>query len=65
MQPDYVWVKSNSTILKRYSTQKHKLPKLLGKKFDASKSETENMKKAGFKRIYSAGNLRYVYRHES
>jgi hypothetical protein len=62
--PDYTWVKQPNIILRRQSTQKHKLPKLLGNKFDATKSESENMKGAGYKRIYSAGNLRYVYAHE-
>lgn len=62
--PDYVWVKQPGVVLGRQATQKHKLGKLLGKRFDADKSEAENMKSCNYKRVYSAGNLRYVYRHE-
>ena len=61
--PDYVWVKQSLRVLGRQSTQKHRLPALLGDKFDAAKSEAGNMRDAGYKRIYSAGNLRYVYTH--
>lgn len=61
--PDYSWVLQPYKILKRYATQKHRLKTLLGKKFDPLKTETENMKGAHYKKIYSAGNLRYTYRH--
>jgi hypothetical protein len=62
--PDYRWIKQPNVSLSRHATQKHRLSRLLGDKFDASKSETQNMKDSGYKRVYSAGNLRYVYSHE-
>ena len=43
----------------RSSFQKHKLPKLLGEQFDASKTEIANMKDAGWKRVFDCGN--YVF----
>lgn len=61
--PDYVWTKQPGVVLRRQSTQKHRLAKLLGNMFDTDKSEAENMKRSGYKRVYSAGNLRYVYTH--
>jgi hypothetical protein len=61
--PDYVWVKQPKLVLKRYATQKHLLPALLGKDFDPAKSESENMRSARYNRVYSAGNLRYVFTH--
>jgi phage FluMu protein Com len=63
--PDYVWVSHTGwTVLRRQSTQKHKLPRLLGSKFDPTLSEAENMRKSNYRRVYSAGNLKYTYTHE-
>lgn len=59
--PGYVWVKSPHKVLGRQATQKHKLGNLLESEFNPSESESANMRRAGFKRIYNAGNLRYVY----
>jgi hypothetical protein len=62
--PDYVWIpKASGKTLRRQSTQKHKLKRLLGKKYDATLSEAGNMRAAGYRRIYTAGNLRYIYVH--
>jgi len=59
--PGYVWVKQPNLVLSRYMTQKHKLPKLLGSAFDSELSESENMRKSRFHRVYNAGNLKFVY----
>jgi hypothetical protein len=57
-QPNYQWWKGNQ-MLKRYTTQKHKLPKLLNESFDSSKTESENMFSNGYRRIWDCGNLVY------
>lgn len=57
--PNYGWYK-NLHYLTRYQTQKHKLSKLIDD-FDSNKSETENMRDAGWSKIYDAGNLAYVW----
>ncbi len=54
-KPNYIWF-SNKKVLKRYNTMKHKLPDLLGDAFDDSLSESENMKKCGYHRVYDSGN---------
>lgn len=59
--PNYRWVKFNE-VYSRYQTQKHKLPKLLGNIFDPSLSESDNMIKAGFVKIYDCGNAVYEWR---
>lgn len=56
-EPNYWWVKNNLNRISRHQTQKHKLIKLLGEKFDVSLSESENMKKSGYEKIYDCGNL--------
>ena len=43
------------------SCQKHKLPKLL-EKFDVNKSEYENMKVNGWRRVWDSGNTKWVYK---
>ncbi len=58
--PNYVWWKAKN-ILPRYQTQKHKLAKLLGSRFAASLSERENMQRAGWLRVFDAGNLVYTW----
>lgn len=60
--PNYRWVKFNE-VYSRYQTQKHKLPKLLGNIFDPSLSESDNMIKAGFVKIYDCGNAVYEWRN--
>lgn len=59
-EPNYVWVK-NHTVLPRYRTQKHRLAELLGHSFSENMSETENMTAAGYKKIFTAGNLKYIH----
>ena len=55
-KPNYCWVKDNK-VLSRYQTQKSRLAKLLGDKYDPNKTEVENMNNAGFNKIYDCGNL--------
>ena len=38
-------------------TQKHKIGNLLGESFDPNLTETENMEKNGFLKLYDCGNL--------
>lgn len=47
--------------LNRLVCQKHKLVKLLGEKFDNSKTESQNMIDAGFYQIYDCGNIKVKY----
>lgn len=53
--PGYCYVSPDGERLNRVSCQKHKLPLLLGDKFDPSKSETKNMASAGYAQIYDCG----------
>ena len=55
-KPNYWWIKDNK-VLSRYQTQKSRLTKLLGDKYDPNKTEMENMNNAGFNKIYDCGNL--------
>lgn len=59
-KPSYVWT-NNALTLSRFSTQKHKLHKLLGERFDPDLTESENMRINGFFKIYDAGNLKMCY----
>ena len=60
-EPNYVWVHKTGSAcpVPRYRTQKHKLPDFLGNGFDPDKSESENMRDAGYLKFYDAGNLRF------
>ena len=59
-KPSYVWVRHGYQVLSRYKTMKHKLPKLLGDGYDGSLSETENMIKNKYFRLYDCGNYKQV-----
>lgn len=55
--PNYWYFKHNSFILiSRIRCQKHKLANLL-ENFDPGKSEVENMKANGYRRIFDCGNM--------
>ena len=54
--PSYFYVRGN-IFLTRYQTQKSRLTKLLGDKYDPNKTEMENMNNVGFNKIYDCGNL--------
>lgn len=58
-QPSYFYTKA-MLRLSRYSAKKHKLAKLLPG-FDPHLTETANMEKAGFDKIYDCGNLVYEF----
>ena len=57
--PSYIYWKNN-IILNRISCQKHKLEKLLDK-FDPNKTEYENMKENGWRRVWDCGNIKYKF----
>lgn len=57
--PNYWYFKNQEKLFSRIVFQKHKLPEILGEKFDPAKSETANMEAAGWNRIYDCGNLVY------
>lgn len=60
-QPNYCWYHTKSLKrISRYQSQKHKLPKLLGEKFDFNKTENQNMIDSGYEKIYDCGNKLYV-----
>jgi very-short-patch-repair endonuclease len=54
----YFYMKGDITI-SRYQAQKHKLPKLLGDKFNTNLSEKENMKQAGYILIPDRGSITF------
>ena len=60
--PNYWWINNNGDMFSRYQCQKHKLPALLGDKFDPALSETENMEANGYFKLYDCGN--YVFAME-
>jgi len=61
--PSYVYWKDN-IILNRMSCQKHKLFKLLDV-FDSNKTEYENMKNNGWRRIWDCGNIKFIWNKKS
>lgn len=55
--PSYVYFR-NDIIIPRYKAQKHKLKELLGEEnFDPNLSETENMIRNKYFKLYDCGNL--------
>jgi hypothetical protein len=59
--PSYFYFKGyRYPIYSRYQTQKHKLKKLLGNKFDQTKTEEENMKSVGYFKVYRCSHKHYV-----
>lgn len=59
-KPNYVWI-SNDRIYSRYQTQKHNLANILHEEFDPNLSEVENMRNAGFNRLFDCGNLKFKW----
>ena len=58
--PSYFYFKNSTLVLEnRMKFQKHKLHKLLPN-FDASLSERENMKNAGYNRIWDCGTTKWI-----
>lgn len=62
-KPNYFYIDGYGNRMSRMLFQKHKLSNAL-KAFDPSKSEAENMKAAGYHRIYDCGNMVFekIYR---
>lgn len=58
--PAYFYVKDGSIVGTRITFQKHKLKNILPT-FDPSLSEWENMKLAGFDRIWDCGHGKYIW----
>ena len=57
-EPNYWYVDDRGNIIgNRLQFQKHKLQKFLGDAFAPSLSEAENMRRAGFTRLFDAGHL--------
>lgn len=55
-EPNYWWTKYQ-VRLSRYQCQKHKLKSVLGDAFDVNESESVNMVRNGYHKIYDCGNL--------
>ena len=55
-KPNYFWFKNNK-VLSRYDAQAKNLINILGKDFDISKSEFENLTSAGYFKCEDTGNL--------
>lgn len=58
--PDYGWVKA-PIVLDRQQTRRKMLPDLLGYGYDPSLSETENMERAGYSKIWDCGKAVYAF----
>ena len=57
--PGYCWLLGDKR-LSRNKTQKHKLAKLLGESFDETKTEAENMRNIGARRLWDCGQYLYI-----
>ncbi|MFA5669390.1 MAG: hypothetical protein WC967_09100 [Balneolaceae bacterium] len=55
-KPSYLWSKAG-VVYTKYQTRHKNLPKVLGSKYDKQKSESENMKQAGYVKSYDAGHI--------
>jgi hypothetical protein len=53
--------RKDGTVLSRYQGQRHRLPELLGDKFDESKSARDNMVSNGWHLLYDCGNNVYKW----
>lgn len=60
--PSYFWANILSpTRMSRFKSQKHKLKLLLGDKFSADLTEEQNMKQAGWFKLWDCGNKKFTY----
>lgn len=55
--PNYFWAKGNQRV-SRYQAMKHKLKHLLKDEFDENESETKNMHRCGWYRVFDCGNVK-------
>ena len=61
-EPNYFWFSlRNGARLSRQKCQKHRLASVLGDRFDAEKTEKENMMENGYVQCFDAGNIKYEY----
>ena len=60
--PNYWYIKDNQ-ILNRISCQKHKLKRILDN-FDENLSESENMKRNFYKKVYDCGNIKWILKND-
>lgn len=58
--PSYIWI-YRGAFLSRYKCQKHKLPTILGEKFNANLTEHENMFNVGAARLWNCGNFVFIF----
>ena len=58
--PNYVYVKGLK-VINRISAQKHKLKDLLQEGYDENLSESDNMSKNNWLKVYDSGNLKMRY----
>lgn len=61
--PGYFYSKNNVKY-SRYACQKHKLPELLGEKFNPELTESENMKVNQYNKVYDCGHMVFVKKYE-
>lgn len=61
--PGYFYSKNNVKY-SRYMCQKHKLPELLGEKFNPELSESDNMKVNQYNKVYDCGHKVYIKKYE-
>jgi hypothetical protein len=57
--PSYVYTKGDK-ILSRFSSQKHRLAKIL-ENFDENKTENQNMMDNSYRKLWDAGTMLFVY----
>jgi hypothetical protein len=58
--PGYLWWRGDITV-SRYHTQKQSIGRLLGENYDPEKTEDENMRAAGWRKLWNAGNSIYLF----
>jgi len=61
-QPSYFWANTScAATLSRYQSQRRHLQTLLGKEFDPLLSESENMRAAGWFKLWNCGHVRWIW----
>lgn len=60
-QPSYCYWKQHKPLISRYQAQKKRLPKILGSGFNSDESESQNMFNNKYRRMWDAGNDKYVW----
>ena len=60
-KPNYYWVDPHGNRAHRFRYRKDRLPDILGKKFDPDLSETQNLLRAGYKKVFDRGHAKFVF----